>query len=436
MKNDTIVAVSTPPGVGGLAVLRLSGPDALPIALRHLSAKTLVSRHATFCRLDDLDEVVALYLPSGYSGEPTVEISCHGSIYVQQTAVQLFIDDGARLAEPGEFTQRAFLNGRIDLSQAEAVADLIESVTPTQHRLAVSQLRGGYAKKLKELRQQLLDLTTLLELELDFSQEDLEFADRTTLRQLLSHLTSHVSCLIDSFTTGNALKRGIPVAIIGKPNVGKSSLLNMLLGDERAIVSPQPGTTRDTIEETFTLGGMLFRFIDTAGIRKSTDSVENMGIERSLHAMDNAQLVLYVHDITTPWEPPTLNLTGKQVIVVMNKSDLPHDDSPLISQFSPLYISAKTGDGIPALRDAMLAKVMETMPRGDESLLTNVRHYEALKCVNHALGQVALGLDEAVPADLLAVDLRDALHHLGTITGEVTTEELLDNIFGRFCIGK
>ena len=341
--KETIVAISTPHGVGGIAVARLSGPDALSIAEKHLSPLTshLSPRHATYCTFfisspetrrgegyDNtipLDDVVAVFFPKGYTGEPTVEISCHGSLYVQQALLQALVDDGARLAEPGEFTQRAFLNGRLDLSQAEAVADLIDSVTPAQHRLAVSQLRGGYAQNLKDLRQQLLDLTSLLELELDFSQEDVEFADRTQLRNLLSSLITQLSTLIASFKMGNALKRGVPVAIIGAPNAGKSSLLNALLGDDRAIVSDVPGTTRDTIEELFVLDGVTFRFIDTAGLRHSDDIVEAMGIERSRKAVADAHLVIFVHDVTTPWHEPALDLSDKKVLVVLNKSDLtPH----------------------------------------------------------------------------------------------------------------
>ena len=288
-QSDTIVAISTPAGVGGIAVVRISGPDALSIATSHLSPLIfhLSPRHATYCRFDDLDDVIAVYYPKGYTGEPTVEISCHGSLYIQQAMLEVLVASGARLAEAGEFTMRAFRNGRLNLSQAEAIADLIDASNPAQHRLAVSQLRGGYAQKLKELRQQLLDLTSLMELELDFSQEDVEFADRTQLRQLLSTLNTQLTSLIDTFRIGNALKRGIPVAIIGKPNAGKSSLLNALLGDERAIVSDIPGTTRDTVEESVTIGNFTFRFIDTAGLRHSTDTVESLGIERSLKARGN-----------------------------------------------------------------------------------------------------------------------------------------------------
>ena len=471
--EETIVAISTPHGVGGIAVARLSGPDALSIAEKHLSPLTshLSPRHATYCTFFSsspetgegdrrkavwegydntipLDDVVAVYFPKGYTGEPTVEISCHGSLYVQQALLQALVDDGARLAEPGEFTQRAFLNGRLDLSQAEAVADLIDSVTPAQHRLAVSQLRGGYAQNLKDLRQQLLDLTSLLELELDFSQEDVEFADRTQLRNLLSSLITQLSTLIASFKMGNALKRGVPVAIIGAPNAGKSSLLNALLGDDRAIVSDVPGTTRDTIEELFVLDGVTFRFIDTAGLRHSDDIVEAMGIERSRKAIADAHLVIFVHDVTTPWHEPALDLSDKKVLVVLNKSDLPTHSSlithhsSLITHHSSLItphsipLSAKTGKGLDALRTAMVEAVRSDMPQDDSILLTNARHYEAMCRVKEALSHVSEGLDGGMPSDLVAVDLRDALYHLGTITGEVSSDEVLGNIFSRFCIGK
>ena len=443
MKSDTIVAISTPRGVGGIAVARLSGPDALTIAEKHLSSlstyqpinlSTLSPRRATYCHFDELDDVVAVYFPKGYTGEPTVEISCHGSLYVQQALLQALVDSGARLAEAGEFTQRAFLNGRLDLSQAEAVADLIDSVTPAQHRLAVSQLRGGYAQKLKALRQQLLDLTSLLELELDFSQEDVEFADRGRLQSLLQELQEETLRLIASFRLGNALKRGVPVAIVGKPNAGKSSLLNALLGDDRAIVSDIPGTTRDTIEETLTLDGITFRFIDTAGLRHSDDRVETLGVERSKKAVEQADIVLYLRDATKPGEEPDLDLSDKTVIEVYTKADLLADSS----RVGGLCISSKTGLGLDTLRKEILSRFHAQMGNtGQEDiLLSNARHYEALKHVRQALDAVSQGLADGIPADLVAVDLRDALYHLGTITGEVTSDELLGNIFGRFCIGK
>lgn len=437
--NDTIVAVSTPSGVGGIAVVRLSGPDALSIAEKHLSPlpSHLSPRHATYCRFDDLDDIIALYYPQGYTGEPTVELSCHGSLYIQQVLLQILVDDGARLAEPGEFTRRAFLNGRLNLSQAEAVADLIDSVTPAQHRLAVSQLRGNYAQQLKNLRQQLLDLTSLLELELDFSQEDVEFADRTHLYQLLSTLNAQLSTLNASFKMGNALKRGIPVAIVGRPNAGKSSLLNSLLGDDRAIVSDIPGTTRDTIEETLTIDGITFRFIDTAGLRHSDDTVENLGIERTRKAIADAHLILYVHDATIPQLPTAdIDFPDKKVLLLLNKSDLTPQLPTTNYQLPTIPLSAKTGFGLDNLRNAMLDAVRADMPSESDILLSNARHHEALLHVQQALENVTQGLDLGTPADLLTVDLRDALYHLGTVTGEVTSNEILSNIFSRFCIGK
>lgn len=432
-QSDTIVAVSTPPGVGGIAVVRLSGSDALGMALAHFSVGRLEPRRATYCRFDDLDDVVAVYLPTGYTGEPTVELSCHGSLYVQQAVLQALADSGARLARPGEFTMRAFRNGRLNLSQAEAVADLIDAVTPQQHRLAVSQLRGGYAQKLKELRQQLLDLTALLELELDFSQEDVEFADRSQLKALLATLHEQLAALIASFRMGNALKRGIPVAIVGKPNAGKSSLLNALVGDDRAIVSDIPGTTRDTVEETLTIGGITFRFIDTAGLRRSTDAVETMGVERSMKALGEADIVLYVHDLAQPFvraDIAALPLDGRHLLLVGNKCDLPQVQLP--EGF--LAVSAKEGRGVEALKEAMLAAVEPQSMQ--QVLLSNPRHYDALRLVQQALGHVQQALGDGVPADLIAVDLRDALYHLGTITGEVASNDILNNIFSRFCIGK
>lgn len=443
MKHDTIVAVATPAGVGGIAVVRLSGPDALPLAQAHLSAPSLPERQAVYCRFDDLDDGIAIYYPSGYTGEPTVEFSCHGSLYVQQALVQALTDSGARLAEPGEFTMRAFLNGRLNLSQAEAVADLIDAVTPIQHRLAVSQLRGGYADELRALRQQLLDLTSLLELELDFSQEDVEFADRSQLTQLVDTIGRRVDTLRNSFSWGNALKRGVPLAIIGRPNAGKSSLLNALLHDDRAIVSPVPGTTRDTIEEAFVIDGIPFRIIDTAGLRQSDDPVETMGIQRTLDAVKRADYILYVHDATQPAHAITDDLEQlkcltpldkKHLLVVFNKVDLLPDAPPSALRFYP--VSAKNGTGLDQLAQALAQAVKADRAAAPEVLLTNARHLDALAHVGQALAQVSLGLSDGIPSDLVAVDLRDALHHLGTITGEVTDEEVLGNIFSRFCIGK
>jgi len=432
--NDTIAAIATPHGKGGVAVVRLSGPQALAIALRHLSAGTLEPRHATYCRFDELDDIVATLYPAphSYTGDETVEFSCHGSPYVQQALLQTLLDDGARLAEAGEYTMRAFLSHHLDLSQAEAVADLIDASTPAQHRLAISQLRGGYTQRLKEMRQQLLDLTSLLELELDFSQEDVEFADRSQLRTLLEQLIAQNDRLLTTFALGNAMKEGVPVAIIGSPNVGKSTLLNAMLGDDRAIVSPVPGTTRDTVEGMLTIEGVSFRLVDTAGLRETDDTVERLGIERSRRAYDDAMVVVHVVDTPQDVEPLAAQMTqdGKRHIVVQNKCDL-GTDSP---NTGALHISALTGEGIDRLKQALVDAVDQRSL--DEVLLCNVRHRDALLRVQEALRAVESGLESGVPTDLVAVDLRDALYHLGSITGEVSSDEILGNIFGRFCIGK
>ena len=441
MKRDTIVAIGTPSGVGGIAVVRLSGHDALSIALNHLSVKTLTPRHATYCRFDNLDDIVVTWFPQGYTGESTVELACHGSRYVQQAVLESLTASGARLADRGEFTMRAFLNGRLNLSQAEAVVDLIEATTPAQHRLAVSQLRGGYAQKLSSLRQQLLDLTSLFELELDFSQEDVEFADRSQLQTLIDTIGGETSALIDSFRMGNAIKRGIPVAIVGAPNVGKSTLLNAMLNDERAIVSAIPGTTRDTIEETLNIGNLTFRLIDTAGLRHTDDEVERLGIERSRKAREQAMISINVIDATQPEQAldDIQPSDGKHIITVINKADLIGDDARVKAANyggeATVCLSALHGEGIDRLKRAMLDAVGDGIPEGD-TMLTNARHHEALLHVQQSLDNARQGLNDRLPADLVAVDLRDALYHLGTITGDATSNDVLSNIFSRFCVGK
>jgi tRNA modification GTPase len=450
MNNDTIVAISTPHGVGGVAVVRLSGPQAKEMALRHLSVDALEPRHSHFARFSDgntlLDEVLAVWFPAphSYTGEDVVEISCHGSLYVQQAILQALMGAGARMADPGEFTMRAYLGGRLNLSQAEAVADLIEAVTPVQHRLAVSQLRGGYAEELKTLRQQLIDLTALLELELDFSQEDVEFANRSRLEQLVEDTSLKITSLRNTFHQGNALKHGIPTAIIGRPNAGKSSLLNALLADDRAIVSPIPGTTRDTVEETLTIDGITLRLIDTAGLHHTDNPLEKMGIRRTEAAAVQADIILFVHDATCPWneaiedlqelQDAGVDLNSKHLWIVHNKVDL-LDGIPQWME-SGIAVSSVKGTGLDRLRACMVEALAKERPLTDEPLLTNLRHYEALGLTNKALFEVMRGLKNGTPADLLAVDLRDALYHLGTITGEVTNDEVLSNIFSRFCIGK
>ncbi len=442
---DTIAAISTPHGIGGIAVVRLSGPDAFAIASRHL--KSPGTAHPQLFRIGEkvLDQVIATayHAPHSYTGDDTVEISCHGSLYVQQTLLQALLDSGARLAEPGEFTRRAFLNGKLNLSQAEAVADLIDSTNAAAHSLAVSQLRGGYAKELETLRQQLVDLTALLELELDFSDEDVEFADRSRLHSLASQIYTRVTALRESFHMGNAMKRGIPVAIIGRPNAGKSSLLNALLHDNRAIVSDIPGTTRDTIEETFVIEGTPFRIIDTAGLRHSDDPIETLGIQRTLTTVAQADIVLYVHDALQSYGhaladlqelQDRLSLKDKHLFIVNNKIDLVPET--LTAPYRTFPISAKEGTGLDALTSALAKAAQTDLAQAPDVMLTNVRHYNALGHVEQALLHVAKGLADHLPADLVVIDLRDALHHLGTITGQVTSDEVLGTIFSRFCVGK
>ena len=450
---EKICAISTPAGVGGIAVLRLSGEGVKEFVEKFLVRQSdsrkvsLRARMATFCTLSDgedlIDEVVATYFqaPHSYTGEDVVEISCHGSLFVQQRLLQLFIDNGARLAEPGEFTMRAFLNGRMDLSQAEAVADLIDSRSESAHRLAISQMRGGYAKELETLRQELIDLAALLELELDFSDEDVEFANRQRLQDTLNVLSGKVQRLVDSFQIGNAFKQGVPVAIVGRPNAGKSSLLNALLSEERAIVSDIPGTTRDTIEETMTIDGITFRFIDTAGLRHSADPIENMGFERAIRSAQQARIILFVRNVTVPFDALAMDdiayitdrcdMNNKHLFFVHNKCDMPHDSTP------PGHIvSAKEGIGVEELKQSMVKVIRNDVDRNDGVMLTNMRHYEAMQKVLAALGEVQKDLDADLSPDLVVINLRDALYHLGTITGTVTSDDILSSVFSRFCIGK
>lgn len=447
---NTIAAISTPPGVGGIAVVRLSGPEAFAIAAQH-TAMPPEGREVRFALfragVTVLDEVVVTIFraPHSYTGEDTVEIACHGSLYVQQTLLQALLATGARLAEPGEFTRRAFLNGRLDLSQAEAVADLIDSTNAASHRLAMSQLRGGYAQRLAALRQQFVELASLLELELDFSDEEVEFADRAQLLALLDAVEEECRRLCDSFRLGNAIKNGIPVAIVGRPNVGKSTLLNALVGEERAIVSAIAGTTRDTVEDTMTFNGVAYRFIDTAGIRHSDDAIEREGIERSYRAVEKAQVVLYMVEAgqlsgaTAELEELRSHvcLDGKQLIVLASKIDKAGQSPETVADAAvpQIAISAKTGQGLDLLRQ-QLSSCQRAGTADTAPLVTNIRHYEALQNVLSATAHVRDGLRQNLPADLVVIDLRDALHHLGTITGQVASDEVLGTIFSRFCIGK
>ncbi|MCF6170071.1 MAG: tRNA uridine-5-carboxymethylaminomethyl(34) synthesis GTPase MnmE [Bacteroidales bacterium] len=461
MNNDTICALSTPSGTGAIAVVRISGKESLAIARglfhpanKQLSFETMESHRQYYGEIRDdgkvLDEVLLCYFkaPHSYTGEDSVEISCHGSEYVQRRLVELLLANGCRLAEPGEYTMRAFLNGKMDLSQAEAVADLIASESKTAHRLAINQMRGGFSKKIAELRAQLLDFVSLIELELDFSEEDVEFADRTKLYQLLTELKQELAGLINSFRYGNVIKQGIPVAIIGKPNVGKSTLLNALLNEEKAIVSDIPGTTRDSIEDTIVIEGYRFRFVDTAGLRRSEDHIESLGIERTYEKIRQAAIILYICDMGSA-DPESLEDVlnefrnyiqdkDKHFILVGNKIDL-LAEAPAhlqeILELETVFVSAKRKENIHLLAETLVSKVKE-YSLSDQVVVSSSRHFEALNKAFEAIEQVEEGFKQDLPTDLIATDLRQALHHLGSITGEVTTDEILGNIFGKFCIGK
>ncbi len=397
-----------------------------------------------------IDEVLVTVFraPHSYTTEDVVEISCHGSVYIQQRILEILLSGGARLAEPGEFTMRAFINGRFDLSQAEAVADLIASNSEASHRLAMNQMRGGFSQKISGLRARLIDFASLIELELDFSEEDVEFADRTELFKLLAAIKTEIENLKSSFALGNVMKHGIPVAIAGRPNVGKSTLLNALLNEERALVSDIPGTTRDAIEDTINIHGVNFRFIDTAGLRHSEDIIENMGIERTFEKMNQAMVVLYVFDITTASEDEIdeaiadiraqLEDPDKQIIPVANKTDMlleaPHSFKKLV-ELDTLFVSAKRNENINLITERLL-DTANSEEMGDQTIVYSLRHFEALTRAGLSIESIEKGFADGIPSDLVAIDIRQALHHLGTITGQVTTDELLGNIFGKFCIGK
>ena len=449
MKQDTICALATPPG-GAIAIVRVSGPDAITVTEKIFSKSLEKAKGYTlhFGQVIDadgkeLDEVlVSLFrAPHSYTGEDSTEISCHGSSYIVQRLLESLIKNGARQAEPGEYTMRAFMNGKLDLSQAEAVADLISSSTQATHQMAMNQLRGQFSKELAELRGQLLQLTSLLELELDFNDQDVEFANREQLTSLMEKVEKHISGLADSFQTGNAIKNGIPVAIIGAPNVGKSTLLNALVGEERAIVSNIQGTTRDLIEDTIQIDGITFRFIDTAGIRKTQDQLEQMGIERSIQAAEKAKVILFLTEKNQPF--PDIEFRDDQVVLqVINKCDLSLPSSSYLYHREPegrlFHISAANGDGIELLRQALVRESAMPMTLDTtNTVVTNVRHYNALKQSIDALQRAKQAFESGIPTDLVAEDLRQCLHYLGEITGtEITSDDILQNIFHTFCIGK
>lgn len=465
--EDTICAPATVPGTGAIAIIRMSGKDSFRIADKVVSCKgSTISetegyklRYGVALEADgtDLDTVLVSVFrsPHSYTGEDSVEISCHSSKYVVERLLQRLVDSGARMAGPGEFTQRAFVNGKMDLAQAEAVADVISSQNAAAHRVAYSQLKGGFSKELKSLRDELLKMTSLLELELDFSEEDVEFASRRELSALLDGALRHIHSLTDSFRYGNALRNGVPVAIVGAVNAGKSTLLNALVGDDRAIVSDIAGTTRDTVEETMTIDGTLFRFIDTAGLRTTQDEVEKIGISRSYKKMSEAEIVLALLDVTVPEEENehsisdivnNLDVKSQKLIVLLNKVDvlgsninvslLNNTVSSPDEKVTKLYISAKTGFGLDTLRTLLSDSQKTATLDSSQTIVTNLRHYQSLMSAAASLKKVRSSLATSQTPDLLSEDLRQALHHLSSILGEVTPDEVLGNIFERFCIGK
>jgi tRNA modification GTPase len=464
MKNSTICAISTPAGQGGMAVIRVSGPEAILICNKTFvpdkAINTLETQKPYTLNLgkiisgaEILDEVIVsvFHAPHSFTGEHTVEISCHGSVYIQQEILKLLIANGCTLAAPGEFTQRAFLNGKIDLSQAEAVADVITSSSAAAHRLAMNQMRGEFSKELQQIRSQLLNFVSLIELELDFGEEQVEFVDRTQLIRLAENIQLVISQLVRSFSVGNAIKNGIPVAIVGETNAGKSTLLNLLLHEEKAIVSEIHGTTRDTIEDVFNIGGISFRFIDTAGIRVTDDEIETLGIERTFRKIDQASIVIWMIDTThfnkeieyiaDQIVPKTKN---KKLIIVFNKIDKISSEEHAIleEEFLPhvsaerIYLSAKYQQNTENLETVLLKAANLPEISENEIIVTNLRHYEALTKALQSINQVLQGLHSSVSGDFIAQDIRECIHYLGEITGDISTDEILGNIFRNFCIGK
>ena len=459
--NDSIVALATPSGAGAIAVIRISGQNAITIAssvFQSIKGKDLLKQKSHTLHLghiiDDnktLDEVLVSIFkgPNSYTGENTIEISCHGSTYIQQQIIQLLLRKGCRMANAGEFTLRSFLNGKMDLSQAEAVADLISSDNEASHQIAMQQMRGGFSNELAQLRQELLNFASLIELELDFAEEDVAFADRTQFRELLVRIEFVLKRLIDSFAVGNVIKNGIPVAIVGEPNVGKSTLLNALLNEERAIVSEIAGTTRDTIEDELVIGGIGFRFIDTAGIRDTNDVIESIGIRKTFEKIEQAQVILYLFDslkfqissseFIIEIEKIKNQFPLKPLVIIGNKKDLLLDNEIInLESKIPniLMISAKNNDNIEELKNQLLSFVNTGALRNNETIVTNTRHYDSLLKALDEIQKVKFGLQTNLSSDLMAIDIKEALYHFGMITGEVTNDELLGNIFANFCIGK
>lgn len=457
--NSTICALSTPQGSGAIAVIRISGKDTFKIISKIFASKTdkKIEQQKGFSihfgNIVDENEIIDEVLlsifraPKSFTGEDMVEISCHGSQYIQSKILQLLINNSAQMASPGEFTMRAFMNGKMDLTQAEAVADIIASKTKSSHKVAMNQMKGGISEELKILRERLLNITSLIELELDFSEEDVEFADRNEFNTLVTEIKLKIKKLIDSFQLGNAIKEGVPVVIAGKPNVGKSTLLNRLLNEEKAIVSEIEGTTRDVIEDVINIEGFLFRFIDTAGLRETEDTIEKLGIERTYKNIDKAEIVLFMIDTTE-----NIDLINKQIsslsqeikdktILVLNKVDKLKQSKLLkninsIREDKQVAISAYNGDGINKLIECLLSQKSLNNYDENEVLISNTRHFEVLSKAHESVLRVEDGIQQGIPTDLIAIDIRETLYHLGEVTGEISTDEVLGNIFKNFCIGK
>ncbi|MBA9071890.1 tRNA modification GTPase [Flavobacterium gossypii] len=470
LSQDTIVALATPSGAGAIAIIRISGKDALTIAaslFESVSGKDILKQKTHTIHLGHIVDGAKVYDqvllsifkgPNSYTGENVIEISCHGSTYIQQQIIQLLLRKGCKMAEPGEFTLRAFINGKLDLSQAEAVADLISSENEASHQIAMQQMRGGFSNEIAKLREELLNFASLIELELDFAEEDVEFADRTQFHELLERIEFVLKRLIDSFAVGNVIKNGIPVAIVGEPNVGKSTLLNALLNEERAIVSEIAGTTRDTIEDELVINGIGFRFIDTAGIRETADIVESIGIKKTFEKIEQAQVVVYLldssqisdfrlqtsensrlHTIKIEVEKIRNQFPLKPLVIIGNKADMLTESQieNLKSEIPEiLLISAKENTNIEDLKNQLLSFVNTGALRNNETIVTNTRHYDSLLKALEEIQKVKFGLQTGISSDLMAIDIRQALYYFGEITGQVTNDELLGNIFANFCIGK
>jgi tRNA modification GTPase len=445
LDKSTIVALSTPPGMSAIALIRLSGEQALAITNKvfdkEISNAKGYSVHYGSIKNGEkaIDDVIVTIFkgPKSFTGENSVEIACHGSTFIQQSIIELLLQNGATMAQAGEFSKRAFFNGKMDLSQTEAIADLIHSTSAAAHQVAMNQMRGGFSNDLKVLRAKLIHFASMIELELDFSEEDVEFADRTELHKLVSEVIEHVNKLAQSFKLGNAIKNGVQTVIVGRPNAGKSTLLNGLLNEERAIVSDIPGTTRDTLEESLTINGLEFKLIDTAGIREAQDTIEKLGIERTFEKINQSAIVVYLYDVNetaikeVEKDLATLNKNAA-IVIIANKADL--SQTNVIE--NAILISALKKEGIEEVKTALYTTVVEEGFNLESTIVTNARHYESLIRTNEDLQKVIDGIDSGLSGDFVAMDIRQALHHLGTITGEISTDELLGNIFANFCIGK